>query len=177
VLINHWNWQHLAAATLKIQKVLSMSTNDNASGGSETAATNPPSNRSAISKGKPIVIGLYGVPGCGKTFLLNQLKNVLKSEDFTFYEGSEEIAKLVPGGLKAFKDLDNNPKVAWRQRTIETIGKECDESGKVGIVTGHFMFWSDGKEFGEMVHTKGDLDTYTNIIYLQVSTNSENESR
>ena len=37
---------------------------------------------------KPVIIGIYGVPGCGKSYLLNELKQELREESFTFYEGS-----------------------------------------------------------------------------------------
>ncbi|KAI9777279.1 MAG: hypothetical protein M1816_004815 [Peltula sp. TS41687] len=39
-------------------------------------------------KKKATVIGLYGVPGAVKTYLLNRLKQELGYEQFAFYEGS-----------------------------------------------------------------------------------------
>jgi adenylylsulfate kinase-like enzyme len=51
---------------------------------------------------KAKIVGLYGISGSGKSFLLNQLKQELNHERFLFYEGSEAIADLVPGGLEAF---------------------------------------------------------------------------
>ena len=36
---------------------------------------------------KPVVIGIYGLPGSGKTTLMGQLKQELGEEQFTFYEG------------------------------------------------------------------------------------------
>jgi hypothetical protein len=50
----------------------------------------PDPTQSAASN-KAVVIGLYGVPGSGKTFLLSQLKQEFGKESFEFYEGSEVI--------------------------------------------------------------------------------------
>ncbi|KAF2183747.1 hypothetical protein K469DRAFT_582257 [Zopfia rhizophila CBS 207.26] len=124
-----------------------------------------PETRSA-SNDKAVVVGLYGVPGSGKTFLLNQLKPELGQEHFTFYEGSEMIAAVVPGGLDAFQKLEEHEKMPWRQLAIDTIGKECADSGRVAVVTGHFMFWSEEEEAGRPVYTQNDLNTFTHILYL-----------
>jgi uracil phosphoribosyltransferase/phosphoserine phosphatase/adenylate kinase len=123
-----------------------------------------------FSKSKPKVIGIYGIPGSGKTFLLNQLKQSLDREHFLFYEGSEVIAALVPGGLETFEKLDEKEKTHWRQLAIDTIGQRCANSGQIAIVTGHFMFWfEEGKE-GCRVYTQNDLNTFTHILYLDVPT-------
>jgi cytidylate kinase len=108
----------------------------------------------SASDGKAVVVGLYGVPGCGKTFMLNQLKQELGQEHFEFYEGAKMIANLVPGGLDAFQKLEEQEKVHWRQLAIDTIGKECADSGRVAVVAGHFMFWPEEKEAGQPVYTR-----------------------
>jgi adenylate kinase len=120
------------------------------------------------SNNKAIVVGLYGVPGSGKTFFLDQLKEELGQEHFAFYEGSKIIANLAPGGLDAFQKLEEQEKVHWRQLAIDTIGKECADSGRVAVVAGHFMFWPEEKEAGQPVYTGNDLDTFTHILYLDV---------
>jgi uracil phosphoribosyltransferase/phosphoserine phosphatase/adenylate kinase len=117
---------------------------------------------------KAVVVGLYGVPGSGKTFLLDQLEEELGQEHFAFYEGSKEIATVVPGGLDAFQKLEEREKVHWRQLAIDTIGKECADSGQVAVVAGHFMFWPEEEEAGWPVYTQHDLDTFTHILYLDV---------
>lgn len=54
----------------------------------------------AAAHTEPVVVGIHGLPGSGKSFLLDQLKKLFGEEDFMFYEGSEVIARLVPGGLQ-----------------------------------------------------------------------------
>ena len=118
---------------------------------------------------KAIVVGLYGLPGSGKTFLLNQLKQKLGQTLFAFYEGSEMIATVVDGGLDAFQRMEEREKAHWRQHAIDRIEKDCADSGQVAIVAGHFMFWSEDQEAGSPVCTKNDLETYTHILYLNTA--------
>ena len=65
-----------------------------------TSETLPASNRKAV------VVGLYGVLGFGKTFLLNQLKQELGRTYFAFYESFKMITIVVPGGLNAFQSIE-----------------------------------------------------------------------
>lgn len=117
---------------------------------------------------KPTVVGIYGIPGCGKTFLLNQLKHELDKNHYEFYEGSQMIASLVPGGLTAFQKLDQEHQSHWREAAIDTIRRNCLSSGKTAVVAGHFMFWEEGAQTGQRVCTRNDLKTFTNIIYLDI---------
>lgn len=117
---------------------------------------------------KPVIIGLYGVPGSGKSFLLNRLRHELDPEEFQVYEGSEVISALVPGGLAAFKSMPDQEKVQWRGRAIAEIGTECASTGRTAVVSGHFIFWSEGEALDKSVCTANDLATYTHILYLQV---------
>lgn len=132
--------------------------------------TNQPSTPESFSApyNKAVVVGLYGIPGSGKTFLLGQLKQELGEEHFAFYEGSEMIASIVPGGLEKFQKLEGRQKEDWRQIAIDRIGKECAESGQVAVVGGHFMFWPEEDKAGSPVYTLHDLKTYTHILYLDV---------
>ncbi|KAI8962046.1 uracil phosphoribosyltransferase-domain-containing protein [Daldinia sp. FL1419] len=117
---------------------------------------------------RPVVIGLYGISGCGKSYLLNTLKQKLGAALFEFYEGSEVIESLVSGGLDAFKKLEGPEKERVRQLAIERIAQTCSSTGRVGVVVGHFMFWDEGKETGLTVCTQNDLEVYTHILYLNV---------
>ncbi|KAK4095971.1 hypothetical protein N658DRAFT_511606 [Parathielavia hyrcaniae] len=119
-----------------------------------------------MPRDNPVVIGLYGVPGSGKSTLLGKLKDKLGETLFSFSEGSEVIASLVPSGLAEFQQASEDTKAGWRQAAIETIGKESAKTGRAAVVTGHVMFWREGDEAGKSVHTQGDMDTYTHIVYL-----------
>lgn len=120
------------------------------------------------SNNKTVVVGLYGVPGSGKTYFLNLLEQELGTDSFAFYDGSEVIASIVPGGLHAFQKLEENEKEVLRKLAVNKIRRECTESGKVGVVAGHFMFWQE-EEVGHVVCTQHDLKTFTHIFYLDVS--------
>lgn len=79
----------------------------------------------SASHHKAVVVGLYGVPGSGKPYLLNQLEQRLGKTDSTFYEGSKMIATVVPGGLEAFHRMEEQEKAQWRRHAIDAIGKSC----------------------------------------------------
>jgi phosphoserine phosphatase/gluconate kinase len=126
--------------------------------------------RSSAAK-QPTVIGLYGVPGCGKTYLLDHLKadTELGQYDFAFYEGSSIIDALVPDGLTAFKRMNDQDKTHWREKAIAHIADACATSGKIGLVAGHFVFWDDeSEEAGQRVWTERDAAVFTHILYLTV---------
>ncbi|PYH99302.1 hypothetical protein BO71DRAFT_475215 [Aspergillus ellipticus CBS 707.79] len=116
---------------------------------------------------KPTIIGIYGVPGSGKSFLLTQLKPLLNGQHFAFYEGSEVINTVVPGGLPAFQAMHYSSQEHYRHQAICSIREECRSSGRAGIVTGHYMFWDDASQQPKRVMTSSDIRTYTHIIYLE----------
>ncbi|KAL4899035.1 hypothetical protein BDW74DRAFT_171803 [Aspergillus multicolor] len=128
----------------------------------------PPSPIPSSPSGAPRIVGLYGIPGCGKSFLMNELKKELGQDDFAYFNGSEQISEVTPCGLLTFDLLDESMKAHCRQKVIEKIKAACIEGGKVGIVTGHYMFWPEG-EAAKRVLTQVDLDTYTHILYLKTS--------
>ncbi len=130
--------------------------------------THNPETPSALNK-KPVVVGLYGVQGCGKTFLLNQLKKVLPNNHFAFLDGSAVIDAVVPKGLSAFLEMEEKERVKWRCRAIESVGEDCAKSGQAAVVAGHYMFWDEGKNTEKKVLTQSDLETYTHILYLEAS--------
>ncbi|KAK0710675.1 uracil phosphoribosyltransferase-domain-containing protein [Lasiosphaeris hirsuta] len=96
---------------------------------------------------KKTVIGIYGIPGSGKSFLMQQLEQKLESSArFVFYEGSAVIASIL---------------------AIDKIATECGP-GQAAVVAGHFIFWSENGEEGTRVCTQSDLKAFTHIIYLNV---------
>lgn len=157
-----------------------MSTNNNsASSSNANASPNPPENAAVattaavpesetVSIPKPTVIGIYGIQGSGKTYLLKELKPQLGEEKFAYHDSSTMIMELVPGGFDAFKKMDEEGKKRARELAIETIGQRAAESGKVALVAGHLMFWAAGKDAGDVVWTEADSRTYSHVVYLDV---------
>ncbi|KAL4952141.1 uracil phosphoribosyltransferase-domain-containing protein [Aspergillus filifer] len=121
----------------------------------------------ASSTSAPKVLGLYGLPASGKTYSMKKLKEQLDESDFQFFEGSETINEVSTGGLEEFKSLDPNLQTQIRELAIARISSTCIKMNKNGIVTGHYMFWDDEKaQQPPAVCTKGDMSTYTHILYL-----------
>ena len=112
----------------------------------------------------PVVVGIYGVSGCGKTTLIEHLKKNLGERDFAFFDGSRILSSIVRGGPIAFERKPEAEKAIDREIAITHIAGMCQSSGKIGIVAGHLTFWT-GTGVME-VHTQADLETYTHILYL-----------
>lgn len=118
---------------------------------------------------QPKIIGIYGLPGSGKTTLKNTLQSGdqrLNEERFTFFEGSEIVCQIAGGDIEAFKKLPQSKQRDIREKAITRIREVCASKDTVGIVTGHFMFWNEGSECPASVLTPIDWEVYTHILYL-----------
>lgn len=115
---------------------------------------------------KPNIIAIYGISGCGKSYLLTQLKHHLPQKSYNFYDGSQSISQAVPGGLPAFLQMDEPTKNHWRKVAGEAIKTDCAQSGKIGIVAGHLMLWENGTAV--RVVRDEDLRKYSRAFYLYV---------
>ena len=123
---------------------------------------------SANVKQDVIIIGIYGLPGSGKSYTFDHLKQTLDKDSYRFYEGSVMISSIVPGGLTAFKEMEDEEQKSWRMEAIKRIKMKCAKGKQIGIVTGHYMFWSEEDGLGTPVCTYEDFKVYTHIIYLDV---------
>lgn len=117
---------------------------------------------------KPNIIGLYGISGCGKSYLVDKLKAEL-AHQFDFYDGSAVLNEVMAyvGGLQALKEMRPNVQNAWRTKAIERIVETSRRTGKPALVTGHFTLWDEGG-IPYNIDTKADWEAYTHIIYLHV---------
>jgi phosphoserine phosphatase/uracil phosphoribosyltransferase len=127
----------------------------------------------------PTIIGIYGVSGCGKSYLSKQLKAQLGETTFSFYEGSEQLLKTFGSHLPNFQRLPKPSQDLVRASTIEGLSRECTETGKTGIITGHYAFWDASIGLGpggpstvakdQVVMTDADKKAYTHILYSKPS--------
>jgi adenylate kinase len=113
------------------------------------------------------MIGLYGISGCGKSYLLNQLKLQLPQDKFAFYDGSTLIDGVVSGGLFEFKKAALAQQTVYRELAISKAANDCQKANQTGVVAGHYMFWSSAGT-PETIGTDKDWETYTHIVYLNV---------
>ncbi|KAI6322194.1 hypothetical protein MCOR30_007744 [Pyricularia oryzae] len=74
----------------------------------------------------PNIIGIYGLPGAGKTTILSQLRLTgdMSPAYYDYYEGSEVIDSIVDGGLAAFKQLPHAYKQRHRATAIRHVGDQ-----------------------------------------------------
>ncbi|KAF2666577.1 hypothetical protein BT63DRAFT_311709 [Microthyrium microscopicum] len=122
---------------------------------------------SKSSGDKPSVLGIFGVPGSGKSYILGKLKE----RDMcrcNFYEGSEVLDGIVPGGLKRFEELDEASKSFYRKAAIQKVQSECAESKKMGYVAGQYMAWDEDSGTTKTVLTDSDWETYTHMFFLDI---------
>jgi ABC-type lipoprotein export system ATPase subunit len=66
---------------------------------------------------------LFGISGSGKSFLLEDLGQNLSPAELAFFEGSDKIASLIPGGLEAFHKLDAQDKSDLCGQVIDAQNK------------------------------------------------------
>ncbi|KAI8930907.1 hypothetical protein NX059_011922 [Plenodomus lindquistii] len=116
---------------------------------------------------KPLIVGLYGISGSGKSHIINKLR-IKPGNPYLIFDGSEMIDRVVPGGLSAFHAMESSARKLVREEAVSNIARECADAGKMGIVAGHYMFWDDeGSAEPERVGTQKDWGTYTHVVYLK----------
>ncbi|SMR54829.1 unnamed protein product [Zymoseptoria tritici ST99CH_3D1] len=130
----------------------------------------PPTQYLPLLGTKPKLIAIFGLPGSGKTHLLRHLQHTLPFQHFAFFEGSEVIAEVMAssGGLPAFLSMDNANKRIVRDTAIRNIVETCTSSERIGIMTGHCIFWDEGEECPGSILGNADWAAFTHILYLKV---------
>lgn len=110
---------------------------------------------------KSLVIGLYGISGSGKSYLLQKLRQ--RRPEWLCLEGSDVINEIIP--IELFKTLPPQEKESIRikaAKKIRAISKGC-----ISIVAGHASFpASNGLEEYQDVFGTADEETYDAIIWL-----------
>ena len=114
------------------------------------------------------VVGIYGISGSGKSHLLRELRHHFGKE-FLYFEGAEEVASLVDGGLEVFNGLESSTKIHIRRLAIRNIGEKCNTENKTGIVVGNAVLWSDEHYSPITISTEEDFQIFTHIFYLDIN--------
>lgn len=99
---------------------------------------------------------------------MNELKNQPETNEALFFEGSEALDRVVPGGLEAFRGLNRDQKYQYRQEAARSIKQTCEGKKSMGIVTGHYMLHPYAKTPIQTDGTEADFQTFTHIFYLRV---------
>ncbi|KAF2767823.1 hypothetical protein EJ03DRAFT_375814 [Teratosphaeria nubilosa] len=138
-----------------------------ASNEAHSSSPNPP--LQAI-KPKPVVIGIYGISGCGKTHLLNALQEKLEATRYRFEDGSGRLSSLMLSRelQVPFDQLPRELKWNLRQDAIHAIAEDCHANRQVGIVAGHYMFLSPIAE-PDLAWTDRDIWANNHVIYLDTA--------
>lgn len=123
-----------------------------------------------VMNSKPTIIGIYGISGCSKSYLLKALKSTLDVGDVLFFEGAEEIASFFDGDIRQFGSLPESDKRTYRERAIEKIQATCSGTGAVGIVAGHYMLYDHTSQTHVTVGTPQDFQFFTHMVYLKGDT-------
>lgn len=114
---------------------------------------------SSSSLPKPLIIGIYGLPGSGRTTLLNHIQLVA--------DGSVNTHD----GLLPTSGMASNRSEVDRAHTeaLKVAIAECMKDNRSGIITDHFTIWREGDLKFKLKHSMEDFKLYTHVIYLDVS--------
>ena len=123
-----------------------------------------------LPNSKPVIIGIYGIFGCGKTWLINELQSRLRTDRFNYYDLCEPFVISEENISPDTEELHLLGRDYQRAKKMEEIQEACKASGKTGIVTGHFLLWKPNQKWHEEPHvcwTTADEQTYTHMVYLK----------
>ena len=132
-----------------------------------------PGNRSPEAKSvqlsppsKPLIIGLYGISGSGKTYLLKSLRQTSLNQHLDFEDGSDLIDACFD--LAVFKNLGAEEQNEKRADLMLKLVQDQSDLVKGIVIGGHLLLWDDGAKEPHSVGIEADWGAYTHIVYLQV---------
>ena len=114
---------------------------------------------------KALRIGLYGVSGVGKSYLLDRLNQYANA--VLTLDGSVAIDQVCEGGLSTFKKLNAIEKYEVRCKSIAKLNQQFMADGRHMIVSGHYSFLTPTGY--EVAWTEADASFYDLIFILQCS--------
>ncbi|WMW25672.1 AAA family ATPase [Methanolobus sediminis] len=113
-----------------------------------------------------MIIGLYGISGCGKTSLCKLIEKY--TDLFRMIDGSVLMEEIIPGGISAFKKMSDTDKYKYREIVIREIESRHRDSSYHTIVTGHYSFLKTDGEY-EIAWTEADGKVYDHIFCIKDS--------
>lgn len=126
---------------------------------------------------RPVVIGVFGIPGSGKTHLLREVTRELKYNGFAHYELRNAVAAVSPGGINTFRSMPNHEQTRRREMAIRSIQADSAKNWTTALVAAYYMFWPERKPSGLIALTDADLQIYTHILYLDTPSQTISERR
>ncbi|CAB9526629.1 Inherit from ascNOG: Conserved hypothetical protein [Seminavis robusta] len=114
-----------------------------------------------------VVVGLYGISGCGKSRALQDMKD--ERMEWRCLEGSQVIRDVLETQGRAMDDFQTSMTDGEKLATREEAAKDIQEYPGVTIVAGHCSFpveKPDGTVAFEDVFSASDGETYDAIFYL-----------
>jgi hypothetical protein len=118
--------------------------------------------RSALVLAHPLRVGLYGVSGIGKSYLLGHLNQYVNSVHTL--EGSSAIDSVCIGGLSAFKSMSSEEKYLVRCKSVDELNRQFMTDKRHMVVAGHYSFLTQNGY--EIAWTDADANFYDVIIML-----------
>lgn len=115
---------------------------------------------------KPKIIGLFSLSGAGTPFPLDQLKKEIGEGEFAFYDASQALEAVCPGGLIAYNALSSDQRQQYRDTTIDTFQQECAKKGVMGVVIRYLTLWDEDNECFSITPA-ADVQAHTHILYLE----------
>ena len=113
-----------------------------------------------------MIIGLYGISGCGKTSLCKLIEKY--TDIFRMIDGSVLMEEIIPGGISGFKKMSDTDKYKYREIVIREIESRHRDSSYHTIVTGHYSFLKADGEY-EIAWTEADGNIYDHIFCIKDS--------
>ncbi|KAG9642039.1 hypothetical protein KCU95_g16232, partial [Aureobasidium melanogenum] len=116
---------------------------------------------------RPLIIAIHGLPGCGKSYTLNKLQDLLPSKQYLFFETLAILSKL-SRGFDRFEAADADQKQVLRTATAQEIARECTVVDKAGIVSGYPCLSDERHAEAQDVDTPIDCSRYSCALFLHV---------
>ncbi|MBE3046804.1 hypothetical protein IMZ48_30605 [Candidatus Bathyarchaeota archaeon] len=136
------------------------------------------------------MIGVFGVPGCGKSHAIRKIDDSSRNRRRTahgLYPRSYELSDEITGSyqrsqanyqdivgqerprVKKFEDLDDEEKQRERETTIRSLQTKCSGSRIAGVIASQYAFWPEKNPTPQRLMTDAETEVYTHVVYLNTT--------